>query len=56
MFAYNLCAGLMRAVGNSFVPLVCLVVSSVLNILFDLLFICFFDLGVQGAAIGTVLS
>ena len=39
MFAYNLCAGLMRAIGNSVMPLVFLVVSSVLNIILDLVFI-----------------
>ena len=39
MFAYNLCAGLLRAIGNSFMPLVFLLLSSGLNILLDLLFI-----------------
>ena len=35
MFAYNLCAGLLRAIGNSFMPLVFLVLSSCLNIGLD---------------------
>lgn len=39
MFAYNLCAGLLRAIGNSVMPLVFLVLSSLLNIVLDLLFI-----------------
>lgn len=55
MFAYNLCAGLMRAIGNSVMPLV-LVVSSVLNIILDLVFITQLNMGVQGAAVATVIS
>ncbi len=56
MFAYNLCAGLMRAIGNSVMPLVFLIVSSVLNIVLDLLFITQLHMGVQGAAVATVIS
>ncbi len=39
MFAYNLCAGLLRAIGNSFMPLIFLIISSLLNIVLDILFI-----------------
>ena len=56
MFAYNLCAGLMRAIGNSVMPLVFLVISSVLNIILDLVFITQLNMGVQGAAVETVIS
>lgn len=56
MFAYNLCAGLLRAVGNSFMPLVFLVLSSCLNIGLDLLFIRQFGMGVRGAAVATVIA
>lgn len=56
MFAYNLCAGLLRAVGNSFMPLVFLVVSSCINIFLDILFITRFHMGVKGAAVATVIS
>ncbi|MFQ6793582.1 MAG: MATE family efflux transporter [Thomasclavelia sp.] len=56
MFAYNLCAGLMRAIGNSFMPLVFLVVSSCFNVVLDIVFITVFDLGIMGAAIATVIS
>lgn len=38
MFAYNLCAGLMRAIGNSVMPLVFLIISSLLNIVLDIFF------------------
>lgn len=56
MFAYNLCSGLMRAIGNSLIPLIFLIISSILNILFDYIFIVYLGIGIQGAAIGTVLA
>lgn len=56
MFSYNLCSGLLRAIGNSFMPLVFLIISSCLNIVLDILFITKFNMGVQGAAIATVIS
>ena len=56
MFAYNLCAGLMRAIGNSVMPLVFLIVSSLLNVILDILFITQFHMGIQGAAVATVIS
>jgi len=56
LFAYNLCAGLLRAIGNSVMPLLFLIVSSVLNIVLDILFITQFDMGVSGAAAATVVA
>ena len=56
MFAYNLCAGLLRAIGNSFMPLIFLVISSLLNIWLDILFITRFDMGIKGAAVATIIS
>lgn len=56
MFAYNLCAGLLRAIGNSVMPLVFLIVSSLLNVVLDILFITQFHMGIQGAAVATVIS
>ena len=56
MFMYNLCAGLLRAIGNSVMPLVFLLISSVLNVGLDLLFIMVFRWGVAGAAIATVAA
>lgn len=53
---YNLLAAVLRAVGNSRVPLYFLILSCVLNIFLDLLFIVTFGLGVQGAALATVIS
>lgn len=56
MFAYNLCAGLLRAIGNSVMPLVFLILSSLLNILLDLFFITQLHMGVRGAAVATVIA
>ncbi|MCM1175886.1 MAG: MATE family efflux transporter [Blautia sp.] len=55
-FLYNFAASLLRAVGNSMVPLCFLGASAVLNIALDLLFIGGFHRGVGGAAAATVLS
>ena len=56
MFAYNLCAGLLRAIGNSVMPLVFLLISSALNVLLDLWFIAGAGMGVRGAAVATVIA
>ena len=56
MFAYNLCAGLLRAIGDSFMPLVFLILSSIINVILDLVFITQFSMGIQGAAIATVIA
>ncbi len=53
---YNLLSSYLRALGDSKTPLVFLVISSVLNIVFDLLFIITFRMGVAGAAWATILS
>ncbi len=54
--AYNLCANMLRAIGDSLTPLVFLVIASVLNVALDYTFILGFDMGVKGAAVATVLS
>lgn len=56
MFAYNLCAGLLRAIGNSFMPLVFLIISSVINVFLDIIFIAQFSMGIKGAAVATVIA
>ncbi|WP_343009549.1 MATE family efflux transporter [Clostridium celatum] len=56
MFAYNLCAGLLRAIGNSFMPLVFLIISSILNIILDIVFITQFNMGIKGAAVATIIA
>lgn len=55
-FLYNYFANLLRAVGNSVVPLMFLAFSAVLNIVLDLVFVLVFHWGVKGAAGATVFS
>jgi len=55
-FAYNLCAGLLRAVGDSIAALYFLIIAAVLNILLDLYFITQLHLGVQSAGIATIIA
>jgi len=56
MFLYNLLSSLLRAIGNSFMDLIFLILASVLNILLDLLFVTRFHMGIRGAAIATVIA
>ncbi|EOS27080.1 MATE efflux family protein [Lachnospiraceae bacterium 3-1] len=55
-FLYNFFAAFLRAVGNSFVPLIFLAVSAVLNIVLDLWFVLGLGQGVAGAAMATVAA
>lgn len=55
-FLYNYISNLLRAVGNSFLPLVFLAVSVVLNVGLDLYFVISLDMGIVGAAVATVIS
>ncbi|MCM1539046.1 MAG: MATE family efflux transporter [bacterium] len=56
IYLYNMLSGIIRSLGDSKTPVIFLVLSSVLNIVLDLLFILVFDLNVAGAAYATVLS
>lgn len=53
---YSVLAGAIKAIGDSRTPLIFLVITSLLNIVLDLLFILAFDMGVRGAAMATVVS
>ena len=56
IFIYNYFACLLRAVGNSVVPLIFLGISTVVNIVLDILFIVEFNMGVFGAGFATVIA
>lgn len=56
MFAYNLCNGILNSIGNSIIPLIFLIFSSLLNIFLDYAFMAWLNMGVVGAAVATVLS
>ena len=53
---YNMGAGIFRALGDSKKPLYFLIVSCVVNIILDVLFVGFTDMGVAGAAWATIIS
>ena len=55
-FGYNIAAALLRALGDSRATLYFLLVSSVLNVVLDLLFVAALGMSVAGAAIATVIS
>ena len=53
---YNYFSCLLRALGNSTIPLVFLAVSAILNIGLDLLFVAVLPWGIRGAAFATVIA
>lgn len=53
---YDACAATLRAVGDSITPLIFLALSTVCNVVLDLLLICVFHMGVASAAVATVCS
>lgn len=54
--AYNLCACILRALGDSKTPLKAIIISTILNIILNSVFIFGFKSGVQGAAAATIIS
>ena len=56
LMVYNMGAGILRSVGNSKSPFIFLLISSILNIALDLIFIRVFDMGIAGAAWATVIA
>ena len=53
---YNMAAGILRALGDSKTPLYFLMVSSIVNVILDLVFIINFKMGVSGAAYATNIA
>jgi len=56
MFGYNATSAILRGLGDSRTPLYFLIISTMLNIGFDLLFVLVFDWGIGGVAFATVLA
>lgn len=56
VFIYNYFASVLRSIGNSFIPLVFLIISSVINIILDYLFVVPYGMGVSGAAYATIIA
>lgn len=56
LLLYNICTGIFTSLGDSKTPLFFLIISSVLNIILDLVFVGSFGMGVQGAAWATFIA
>ncbi len=56
LLVYNMTAGILRAIGDSLKPFLFLVVSTVTNIVLDLLFVLVFHMGVEGVAYATIIA
>ena len=55
-YGYNIIASILRAIGDSVSTLYFLLISSIINIFLDIFFVANLNMGVQGAAIATVIS
>lgn len=53
---YNTLASILRAIGDSRTPVICLMISTLLNIILDFVFIIGLHMGVAGPAIATIIS
>lgn len=53
---YNMLTGILQAAGDAKHPLIYLVISSMINVVLDIVFIAVFHMGVDGAAYATILS
>ncbi len=53
---YNIISGILRGLGDSFMPLVFLLVTTMMNIVLDILFVAAFRWGIAGVAWATVIS
>ena len=56
LLIYNIGGGILRSVGNSTLPLLFLILTSLLNIVLDLLFVIGLHAGIAGVAYATILS
>ncbi|WP_455684912.1 MATE family efflux transporter [Thomasclavelia sp.] len=55
-FIYNYFASLLRALGNSKMPLIFLAIASIINVVLDIYFIVSLNMGVSGAALATLIA
>lgn len=56
IYLYNTVAAMLKGVGNSFYPMMVMILSTVMNVGLDFLFMGPLDMGVKGAALATILS
>lgn len=55
-FGYNIIAAVLRGIGDSKATLYFLLIASIINVALDILFVCYLDMGVVGAAIATDIA
>ena len=53
---YNYLSSMLRALGDSRSPLYFLIISTIVNVVLDIVFVYFFDMGIRGAALATVIA
>lgn len=55
-FCYNTITNVLRGLGDSKTPVYFLIISAILNIILDIVFVILLKMGIQGASLGTVIS
>lgn len=55
-YGYNMVSAVMRGVGDSKHPLIFIAIASVINLILDVIFIIFMDMGTLGAALATIIG
>lgn len=56
VYGYNTVSAILRGMGNSKHPFIFISISAVLNLILDIVFVVFLDMGTSGAALATVIS
>ena len=56
LFVYNVVSSIFQALGNSKTPLFLLIFSTILNVIVDIIFVKYFNMGIKGLAWGTFLA
>ncbi len=56
LLIYNMGSGILRAVGDTTRPLYFLILTSLLNIVLDLIFVLWFSMGIAGVALATIIA
>lgn len=56
VWIYNALSGIVRALGNSKIPMDCIFVSTIVNIVLDVVFVAILSMGTRGAALATMIS
>lgn len=56
VMAYNMLASILRAFGDSKSPLYAMIIACIINIVLDIIFVAFWNMGIAGAAIATLIA